>query len=171
MKRVQSHRTDDPRWAVPVVPAVVRPTCTGEPAIIASRCTKAPAWAAAGSRRRCWVSPGRRPSSAPPLLVGILFLLLSLSHTLPLSLTLSLSLSLFRSVNNVHQVTEKTPKQKRKPIDRRTHTSHTVHTDRSAIHGLGWIGFCGSDRIGSDRIVSDRWTGCYSLLGQRTTKR
>lgn len=149
MKRVQSHRTDDPRWAVPVVPAVVRPTCTGEPAIIASRCTKAPAWAATGSRRRCWVSPGRRPSSAPPLLVGILFLLLSLSHTLPLSLTLSLSLSVSigQQCSPGHRKNTKTKKK----TNRSAH-AHFPHSTHGSISypwaGLDWVLRIGSDRIG-----------------------
>lgn len=36
--------------------------------------------------------------------------------------------------------------------------------------GSDWIR-SGPDQIGSDRIGSERWTGCYSLLVQRSTNR
>jgi len=151
MKRVQSRRTGGPRWAGPWVPAVVRPACTGGPGITASRCTTAPAWAAAGSRRRCWASPGRRPSSALPWDGW------SQSGDPILQLV---RLSRPARANK----TPKTPKPNKKieAIAARTLPKYTDRIGSGAIDQLsmGWDGF-----------GWDRWTGCYSLLVQRTTKR
>jgi len=139
MKRVQSRRTGGPRWAGPWVPAVVRPACTGGPGITASRCTTAPAWAAAGSRRRCWASPGRRPSSALPWDGW------SQSGD-PILQMVRLSTS--KSKQN----TKNTKTKQKNRGDRSTHTAQVHGSDRigsyrSAIHGMGWVRMGSVDRM------------------------
>lgn len=66
-KPVQSHQTDAPQWADRGGRADVPPACRDGRGRDASRCTRAPGWAAAADRRRCWTSPGWGLSSAPPL--------------------------------------------------------------------------------------------------------